>query len=375
QGGWRHGRAPGRRPVTLRQLSRLGRRAVEEPACAQGRPHLLDRSGGSAASAPPVGRPARPPAHRPRYSVCDGVLAPATHRRPRSTHGFRGAPLAQPPLPRFLRIDRSAQSRPRRPPRRAGERAVFHWPWPGSGATAGHRQRPRTPRPGPGRGRATHPPGTSRPAGDGFCPAAGVPQIPRRPASSPAGGPGQPHHQADPVRGRALLDRADGAGGHGAPTDGDCPRILLEPESGRPPRTGLSVSGRLLARYGEVMRKASILLATAALLGAACTTAPDHLTGGNGPGTTSAGSMTIRLQLRAAVKAEPQARPSLAPIIRVPLSSPAPQSRPAQPSPSAAPATGPTENSSPSPASPPTDRCLGSPTANPHQPEPMCAVP
>ena len=124
------------------------------------------------------------------------------------------------------------------------------------------------------------------------------------------------------------------------------------------------------------MRKASILLAAAALLGAACATVPGHLTGGNSPGTTSAGSPTIlRLQPGAAVQAEPQARPSLAPILRVPVSRPAPQSRPAQPSPSAAPPAGSTENSSPSAALPPTDRCLGSPTANPHQPELMCAVP
>jgi len=123
------------------------------------------------------------------------------------------------------------------------------------------------------------------------------------------------------------------------------------------------------------MRKPPILLATAALLGAACATAPGHLAGGNGTGTTSAGSMTVRLQPGAAVQAEPQARPSLAPIIRVPLSRSVPQSRPPQPSASAAPATGPTETSSPSPAVPPTDRCLGTPTANPHQPELMCAVP
>jgi hypothetical protein len=121
------------------------------------------------------------------------------------------------------------------------------------------------------------------------------------------------------------------------------------------------------------MRKASILVATAALLGAACATAPSHLTGGNG--TTSAGSVHLRLQPGAAVQAEPQARPSLAPIIRIPLTRPAPQSRPAQPSASAAAATGLADSSAPRPASPPADRCLGSPTANPHQPELMCALP
>jgi len=120
------------------------------------------------------------------------------------------------------------------------------------------------------------------------------------------------------------------------------------------------------------MRKASILLATAALLGAACATAPSPLASD----TSSAGSVTIvRLQPGTAVQAEPQVEPTLAPTIRVPLTRPAPQSRPAQPSASAAPANGPTENASPSPAVPPTDRCLGSPTANPHQPELMCAVP
>ena len=124
------------------------------------------------------------------------------------------------------------------------------------------------------------------------------------------------------------------------------------------------------------MRKASILLATAALLGAACATAPGHFTGGNGPGTTSAGSPTIlRLQPGAAVQAEPQSQPGLAYTMRVRLARPGPQSGPAQPSASAAPVTDPTENSSPNPALPPTDRCLGSPTANPHQPELMCAVP
>jgi hypothetical protein len=122
------------------------------------------------------------------------------------------------------------------------------------------------------------------------------------------------------------------------------------------------------------MRKASILLATAALLGVACATAPGHLTGGNGPGTTSAGSI-LRLQPGAAVQAEPQPQPSLAPTMRVRLARPAPQTRPVQPSLSAVPAAAPTENSSPSPAFPPTDRCLGSPTLNQHQPEPMCAVP
>jgi hypothetical protein len=126
------------------------------------------------------------------------------------------------------------------------------------------------------------------------------------------------------------------------------------------------------------MRKASILVATAALLGAACATAPSHLTGGNGTGTTSAGSVNLRLQPGAAVQAEPQARPSLAPGARVtrgPGRQPAPQSRPAQPSASAAPGTGPTDSSALRPALPPTDRCLGSPTANPHQPELMCALP
>jgi hypothetical protein len=123
------------------------------------------------------------------------------------------------------------------------------------------------------------------------------------------------------------------------------------------------------------MRKASILVATAALLGAACATAPSHLTGGTGTGTTSAGSVNLRLQPGAAVQAEPQAQPSLAPTVQVPLSRPAPQSRPAQPSASAAPGTGPTDSSAPRPALPPTDRCLGSPTANPHQPELMCALP
>jgi hypothetical protein len=123
------------------------------------------------------------------------------------------------------------------------------------------------------------------------------------------------------------------------------------------------------------MRKASILVATAALLGAACATAPSHLTGGNGTGTTSAGSVNLRLQPGAAVQAEPQARPSVAPIIRIPLTRPAPQSRPAQPSASAAPGTGPTDSFALPPALPPTDRCLGSPTANPHQPELMCALP
>jgi hypothetical protein len=123
------------------------------------------------------------------------------------------------------------------------------------------------------------------------------------------------------------------------------------------------------------MRKASILLATAALLGAACATAPGHLAGSNGTGITSAGSVHLRLQPGAAVQAEPQVWPSAAPAIRVPLTRPWHQSRPAQPSASAAPANGPTENSSPSQALPQPDRCLGSPTANPHQPQPMCAVP
>jgi hypothetical protein len=123
------------------------------------------------------------------------------------------------------------------------------------------------------------------------------------------------------------------------------------------------------------MRKASILLAAAGLLATACA-ATGHLSGGIGPGTSSAGSVTVvRLQPGAAVQAEPQVQPSVAPIIRVPLTRPAPQSRPAQPSASAAPGTGPTDNSSPSPALPPTDRCVGSPTANPHQPELMCALP
>ncbi len=122
------------------------------------------------------------------------------------------------------------------------------------------------------------------------------------------------------------------------------------------------------------MRKASILVATAALLGAACATAPGHLSGGNGPGTTSAGSI-LRLQPGAAVQAEPQPQPSLAPTMRVRPNRPAPQSRPPQPPASAAPVRGPTENSSPNPAVPAPDRCLGSPTANPHQPELMCAVP
>ena len=123
------------------------------------------------------------------------------------------------------------------------------------------------------------------------------------------------------------------------------------------------------------MRKASILVATAALLGAACATAPSQLTGGNGTGTTSAGSVNLRLQPGAAVQAEPQSQPGLAYTMRVRLARPGPQSGPAQPSASAAPVTDPTENSSPNPALPPTDRCLGSPTANPHQPELMCAVP
>ncbi len=124
------------------------------------------------------------------------------------------------------------------------------------------------------------------------------------------------------------------------------------------------------------MRKASILLATAALLGAACATAPGHLTGGNDTGTPSARSVNIlRLQPGVAVQAEPQAQPSRVPTIRVPLTRPTPQSRPAQPTASAAPGVGPTETSSPGPAVPPTGRCLGSPTANPPQPELMCAIP
>ena len=124
------------------------------------------------------------------------------------------------------------------------------------------------------------------------------------------------------------------------------------------------------------MRKASILLAAAGLLGAACATGTGHLTGGNSTGTTSAGSVTIlRLQPGVAAQAEPQAQPSLAPTSRVPLTRPALQSRPAQPSASAAPGASPTNSSSPSPALPHSDRCLGSPTANSHQPQPMCALP
>jgi len=119
------------------------------------------------------------------------------------------------------------------------------------------------------------------------------------------------------------------------------------------------------------MRKASILLATAGLLATACTTATGHLAGGTG----SAGSVTL---LRLQPQAEHQAQPSPAPTVRIsptPGGWPAPQSRVAQPSVSAAPGAGPTDSSLPSPALPPTDRCLGSPNPNLHQPEPMCAVP
>ena len=118
------------------------------------------------------------------------------------------------------------------------------------------------------------------------------------------------------------------------------------------------------------MRKASILLAMAALLGTACATATGHLPGGTGPGISSAGSVTlVRLQPRVAVQAQaqaqPQPQPSLAPPVRVTLTPgrPAPESRPPQPSDSAA------------PGSNPVGRCVGSPNPGPHQPEPMCALP
>ncbi len=124
------------------------------------------------------------------------------------------------------------------------------------------------------------------------------------------------------------------------------------------------------------MRKLSVLLAAAGLLGTACATATGHLAGGTGSGTISAGSMTL-LRLQPRMAAQPQAQPSLAPTVQAPVrlaGGQAPESRPAHPSTSASPASVPPDSSTPSPAVPP-DRCVGSPNANPRQPQLLCAVP
>ncbi len=126
-----------------------------------------------------------------------------------------------------------------------------------------------------------------------------------------------------------------------------------------------------------MMRKLSVLLAAAGLIGTACATATGHLAGGSGSGTISAGSVTL-LRLQSGMAAQPQAQPSLAPALQAPgrlAGAQAPQSRPVHASASASPALVPPDSSSASLAVPPTDRCVGSPNASPRQPQLMCAVP